>query len=52
MVLAVGGNHLTQDIAHGLRLPMTQAEEVKKIFFGKGIPKNATISLQISAQFK
>jgi cell division protein FtsA len=30
MVLAVGGNHLTQDIAHGLRLPMSQAEEVKK----------------------
>ncbi|HET8943445.1 MAG TPA: cell division protein FtsA [Dehalococcoidia bacterium] len=30
MVLAVGGNHLTQDIAHGLRLPMAQAEEVKK----------------------
>jgi cell division protein FtsA len=30
MVLAVGGNHLTQDIAHGLRLPLSQAEEVKK----------------------
>lgn len=30
MVLAVGGNHITQDIAHGLRLPMSQAEEVKK----------------------
>ena len=30
MVLAVGGNHLTQDIAHGLRLPAAQAEEVKK----------------------
>jgi len=30
MVLAVGGNHLTQDIAHGLRLPVQQAEEVKK----------------------
>ncbi|HUI87756.1 MAG TPA: cell division protein FtsA [Anaerolineales bacterium] len=30
MVLAVGGNHLTQDIAHGLRLPFAQAEEVKK----------------------
>src|SRR5512143_2062648 len=30
MVLAVGGNHLTQDIAHGLRLPISQAEEVKK----------------------
>jgi cell division protein FtsA len=30
MVLAVGGNHVTQDIAHGLRLPLQQAEEVKK----------------------
>jgi cell division protein FtsA len=30
MVLAVGGNHITQDIAHGLRLPMQQAEEIKK----------------------
>jgi cell division protein FtsA len=30
MVLAVGGNHITNDIAHGLRLPIPQAEEVKK----------------------
>ncbi|MCC6499175.1 MAG: cell division protein FtsA [Anaerolineales bacterium] len=30
MVLAVGGNHITQDIAHGLHLPFAQAEEVKK----------------------
>lgn len=30
MVLAVGGNHITQDVAHGLRLPVSQAEEVKK----------------------
>jgi len=30
MVLAVGGNHVTQDIAHGLRLPISQAEEAKK----------------------
>jgi cell division protein FtsA len=30
MVLAVGGNHITSDIAHGLRLPLAQAEEVKK----------------------
>jgi cell division protein FtsA len=30
MVLAVGGNHITQDIAHGLRLPLPVAEEVKK----------------------
>jgi cell division protein FtsA len=30
MVLAVGGNHITQDIAHGLRLAVPQAEEIKK----------------------
>jgi cell division protein FtsA len=30
MVLAVGGNHVTQDIAHGLRLTPEQAEEIKK----------------------
>ncbi len=30
MVLAVGGNHVTQDVAHGLRLPVSQAEDVKK----------------------
>ena len=30
MVLAIGGNHITSDIAHGLRLPITQAEEIKK----------------------
>jgi cell division protein FtsA len=28
-VLSVGGNHITSDIAHGLRLPMSQAEELK-----------------------
>ena len=30
IVLAVGGDHITSDIAHGLRLPLSQAEEVKK----------------------
>jgi cell division protein FtsA len=30
MVLAIGGNHVTQDVAHGLRLPIAQAEEIKK----------------------
>ena len=30
MVLGVGGNHVTSDIAHGLRLSIAQAEEVKK----------------------
>ena len=30
MVLAVGGNHITNDIATGLRLSLAQAEEIKK----------------------
>ena len=30
MVLAVGGNHITSDIAHGLRLSIDQAETIKK----------------------
>ncbi len=30
MVLAVGGNHITSDIAHGLRLSPDRAEQVKK----------------------
>lgn len=29
MVLSIGGNHITSDIAHGLRLPISQAEEIK-----------------------
>lgn len=28
-VLGLGGNHITSDIAHGLRLPVPQAEETK-----------------------
>lgn len=28
-ILAVGGDHVTSDIAHGLRLPFSQAEEIK-----------------------
>lgn len=32
MVLPVGGNHVTSDIAHGLRLPFSQAEEIKLKF--------------------
>lgn len=30
MVLGIGGNHVTSDIAHGLRLSIEHAEEVKK----------------------
>jgi len=36
MVLAVGGNHITSDIAHGLRLPLEEAEKVK-IQYGHAI---------------
>ena len=32
MVLALGGNFITSDIAHGLRLPIAQAEQIKKEF--------------------
>lgn len=32
MVIAIGGNHITSDIAHGLRLALPQAEEVKKAY--------------------
>jgi cell division protein FtsA len=37
MVLPIGGNHLTSDIAHGLRLPFSQAEEIK-IKYGHCLP--------------
>jgi cell division protein FtsA len=37
MVLSVGGNHFTSDIAHGMRLPFSQAEEIK-IRYGHCIP--------------
>jgi cell division protein FtsA len=36
-VLSVGGNHITSDIAHGLRLPFSQAEEIK-IRYGHCVP--------------
>jgi len=32
LVLPIGGNHVTSDIAHGLRLPISQAEEIKLKF--------------------
>jgi cell division protein FtsA len=28
-ILSIGGNHISSDIAHGLRLPISQAEEIK-----------------------
>ncbi|MEX1247360.1 MAG: cell division protein FtsA [Anaerolineales bacterium] len=37
MVLSVGGNHITSDVAHGLRIPFSQAEDIK-IRYGHCIP--------------
>jgi len=42
-VIGVGGNHITSDIAHGLRLPMSQAEEIK-------IQHGHAIQAQVGAQ--
>jgi cell division protein FtsA len=48
MVLGVGGNHITNDIATGLRLPLTKAEEIKKKFgfamkSGVGVEENFSV---------
>lgn len=37
MVLAVGGNYITSDIAHGLRLPISMAEDIK-LQYGHALP--------------
>ena len=42
-VVGVGGNHITSDIAHGLRLPMSQAEEIK-------IQHGHAVQAQVGAQ--
>jgi len=47
MVLAVGGNHITSDIAHGLRLPISQAEEIK-IKFGHALQSGVNPEEQFS----
>jgi cell division protein FtsA len=49
MVLAVGGSHVTSDIAHGLRIPLTQAEDIKKehgYAVEKDLEDNDTFSLR------
>ncbi|GAP20283.1 cell division protein FtsA [Leptolinea tardivitalis] len=32
IVMPIGGNHITSDIAHGMSLSLSQAEEVKKLY--------------------
>jgi cell division protein FtsA len=49
MVLAVGGNHITNDIATGLRLPIPQAEEIKKKYgyaLRSGVGAEETINVK------
>ncbi len=36
-VVAIGGNHITNDLAIGLRLPVAEAERVKKVY-GSAVP--------------
>jgi cell division protein FtsA len=49
MVLSVGGNHLTSDIAHGLRLPADVAEKIK-IDYGHACLADIAASDQFSVQ--
>jgi len=55
MVLGIGGNHITSDIAHGLRLPISQAEELKKQYgyaLQSEIPDNDFFSTRIFGEEK
>jgi cell division protein FtsA len=47
MVLALGGNHITSDIAHGLHLPLAQAEQAK-IDYGHALRSEVGIEEQFS----
>lgn len=49
MVLAVGGNHITSDIAHGLRLSIDKAEDVK-IQHGHSITNEMTAEETFNVQ--
>ncbi|MBN2428182.1 MAG: cell division protein FtsA [Deltaproteobacteria bacterium] len=47
-VLSLGGNHLTNDIAVGLRTPMAEAEKIKREYgcaLGSMVAKNETIEV-------
>ncbi len=48
-VLPVGGNHITSDIAHGLRLTPEQAEEIK-IQYGHALRSAVGLEEEISIQ--
>lgn len=53
MVLAVGGNHITNDISTGLRLPSNQAEEVKKKYgyaFRSGVGAEEYFSIKATGE--
>ncbi len=48
VVLDVGGNHMTQDVAIGLRAPFQTAEELK-IRYGHAIPERVAADEELSA---
>jgi len=49
MVLPVGGNHITADIAHGLSLPLQQAEEIK-VQYGRALKSEVPAEEKFSIQ--
>lgn len=49
MVLSVGGNHITSDVAHGLRLPADMAEKIK-IDYGNARPRDVEPSDHFSVK--
>ncbi len=48
-VVSVGGNHITADVAHGLRLPLSLAESVK-VRYGHAYPRNVDPSESFMVQ--
>lgn len=49
MVLPIGGNHITSDVAHGLRLPLSTAEEIKKKYghaIESEVPESETFNVR------
>ncbi|MCP4716632.1 MAG: cell division protein FtsA, partial [Deltaproteobacteria bacterium] len=47
-VLPIGGNHITSDIAIGIRTPITEAEEIKKLFGKENTDAEHNIRLECS----
>jgi cell division protein FtsA len=48
-VISVGGNHVTNDVAHGLRLPFDEAERVK-LEYGHAVPEEVASEALLTMQ--